>query len=75
MAPIEQIEQKLLALSLEHRVFLAKSLLASVPPIDDELSEAEEMAEVARREKELESGQAQALSEAQFWRDIEAALK
>jgi hypothetical protein len=30
MAAIEKIEQKLLALPLKHRVFLAESLLASV---------------------------------------------
>jgi len=31
MVAIEEIEQKLLALPLKHRVFLAESLLASVP--------------------------------------------
>ena len=57
MVAIEEIEQKLLALPLRHRVFLAESLLASVPPVDEEMTEAEEMAEVERREREIETGQ------------------
>jgi len=61
MVAIEQIEQKLLALPLKHRVFLAEALLASVPPLDEEMTEAEEMAEVQRREREIETGQVRAL--------------
>ena len=55
MVAIEEIERKLLALPLEQRVFLAESLLASVPLADRELTGAEEMAEVERREKEIET--------------------
>jgi hypothetical protein len=62
MVAIEEIEQKLLALPLKPRVFLAESLLASVPPVDEELTEAEEMAEVERREREIETGRVRALS-------------
>jgi hypothetical protein len=51
MVAIKEIEQKLLALPLKHRLFLAESLLASVPPMDKELTEAEEMAEVDHRER------------------------
>ena len=43
MAAIEEIERKLLALPLEHRVFLSESLLASVPLAGNETTEAEEM--------------------------------
>jgi hypothetical protein len=75
MGAIEEIEQKLLALPLKHRVFLAESLLASVPPVNEEMSEAEEMAEVERRETEIETGQVRALSDAEFWREVEADLK
>jgi hypothetical protein len=75
MAAIEEIEQRLLALPLKHRVFLAESLLASVPLVDKEVTEAEEMAEVERREKEIESGQVRALADAEFWRAIESDLK
>ena len=72
MSAIEEIEKRILALPLEQRVFLAKSLLGSLPPVGEEMTEAEEMAEVERREREIESGQAQPLCEAEFWRSIEA---
>lgn len=75
MRAIEEIERKLLALPLKHRVFLAESLLASVPPVEEEMTQAEEMAEVERRERQIETGQLRALSDAEFWREVEAALK
>ena len=75
MVAIEEIEQKLLALPLRHRVFLAESLLASVPPVDQETAEAEEMAEVERREREIDAGQVRALTDAEFWREVETDLK
>jgi hypothetical protein len=75
MVGIEEIEQKLLALPLKHRVFLAESLLASVPPVDEEITEGEEMAEVERREREIETGQVRALADAEFWAGVEADLK
>ena len=75
MVAIEEIEQKLLALPLKHRVLLAESLLASVPPVGKELTEAEEMAEVDRRERQIETGQVRALTDAEFWAGVEADLK
>ena len=75
MVAIEDIEQKLLALPLKHRVFLAESLLASVPLAEQEMTEAEEMAEVARREREIASGLARPLTDTEFWREVEADLK
>ena len=69
MSAIEEIEQRLLALPLRQRVFLAESLLASVPNAD------EEMAEVERREKQIETGQVRALTDAEFWQAVEADLK
>ncbi len=75
MVAIEEIEQKLLALPLKHRVFLAESLLASVPGAAQEMTEAEEMAEVERREREIETGQVRPLSDVEFWRQVEADLK
>jgi hypothetical protein len=75
MVAIEEIEHKLLALPLKHRVFLAESLLASVPPVDEGMTEAEEMAEVERREREIETGEVRALTDAEFWREVEADLK
>ena len=67
MSAIEEIQRTILALPLEQRVFLAESLLASLPPAGEETTEADEMAEVERREREIESGQVPALSEAEFW--------
>ena len=64
-----------MALPLGQRVFLAESLLASVPPVSSEMTETEEMKEVERREREIEPGQAQPLADAEFWRAVEADLK
>ncbi len=75
MVAIEEIEQKLLALPLKHRVFLAESLLASVPGAAQEMTEAVEMAEVERREREIETGQVRPLTDVEFWRQVEADLK
>ena len=71
MVAIEEIERRLLALPLGQRVFLAESLLASVPLVGDEMTEAEEIKEVERRERELETGQAQPLTDLEFWRAVE----
>jgi hypothetical protein len=75
MVAIEEIEKRLLALPLAQRVFLAESLLASVPLGAREMAEAEELAEVERREKQIETGQFQPLSDADFWREVETDLK
>ena len=72
---IEELERKLLALPLKHRVFLAESLLASVPPVEEAGNEADEMDEVERREREIETGLVRALTDAEFWREVEAGLK
>jgi hypothetical protein len=56
-------------LPLKHRVFLAESLLVSVPPVDKELTE------VDRRERQIETGQLRALTDAEFWREVEAGHK
>lgn len=71
MVAIEEIEQRLLALLLKHRVFLAESLLASVPGTAEEMTEAEEMAEAERREKQIETGQVRPLTDAEFWQQVE----
>jgi len=72
MSAIEEIAKKVLALPLEQRVFLTESLLGSLPPVENELTEGEEMAETERREMEIESGRVQPLSEAEFWQQVEA---
>ncbi len=75
MAAIHEIEKTVLALPLEQRVLLAESLLGSLPPVGDDMSEAEELAEAERRDRETESGQVQALNDAEFWRQVEASRK
>jgi putative addiction module component (TIGR02574 family) len=73
MSAIEELEKRVLALPLEQRVALAESLLGSLPPAEEEMTAAEEMAEVERREREIKRGQVRALSEDEFWRGIEAS--
>ena len=75
MPAIHEIEKTVLALPVEQRVLLAESLLGSLPPVGDDMSEAEELAEAERRDREIESGQVQALNDAEFWRQVEASRK
>ena len=75
MSAIAEIEKTVLALPLEQRILLAESLLNSLPPLEDQWSEAQEVAEVERREREIESGQVQPLSEMEFWKRVEAGRK
>lgn len=72
MTAVDEIKKQALALGVNERVQLAESLLSSLPPVDDEWSEAEELAEAERRESEIESGQVQALHEGELWQRIEA---
>jgi len=72
MSAIEEIEKRVLALPLDQRVFLAESLLESLVTAGAEKTEAEEMVEVERREKEIETGRIQPVNEAEFWREVEA---
>ena len=71
MPAVEKIEKRVLALPLAQRVFLAETLLGSLPPVTEEMTETEEMAEVERRETEIESGKVRSLSDAEFWRGVE----
>ena len=75
MSAIQELEKTLLALPVEQRVVLTESLLDSLPPAGEDWSEAEELAEVERREREIESGQVQAIPEGEFWRRVEAGRK
>ena len=54
MSAIEEIQKKVLALPIDQRVFLAVSLLESLPLAGDERTESEELAEVERREMQIE---------------------
>ena len=75
MSVIEEIEKTVLALPVEQRVLLAESLLGSLPPLGEAWSEAEDLAEVERREREIEGSQVQPLPEAEFWKRVEAGRK
>ena len=75
MSTIKEIEETVLALPLEQRVLLAESLLDSLPQAGSEMTEAEELAEVERRERQIKNGQVQPLSETEFWRRLEASTK
>ncbi len=72
MSAIEQFEKTLLALPVNQRVALAESLLDSLPSVGEIWSDAEELAEAERREREIESGLVQPIPEAEFWKRIEA---
>ena len=75
MSAIKEIEKTLLALPPEQRALLAEALLNSLPAVGDEMSEGAEIEEASRRDKEIETGQVQAISEAEFRRRVEAARK
>ncbi|MBI2949816.1 MAG: addiction module protein [Verrucomicrobia bacterium] len=70
-----EIERTILALPVEQRVRLAETLLDSLPPLSEIGSQADELAEVERREREIESGHVQPLSETEFWKQVEANRK
>lgn len=71
MVALKEIEKTVLGLPVEQRVALAETLLDSLPPVTDADSESDELAEGERRDREIESGQVQPLSEAEFWNRIE----
>jgi putative addiction module component (TIGR02574 family) len=75
MSDLKDIEQVVLALPVQQRVQLAESLLDSLPPADKDWSEAELLVEVERRERQIESGEVQAVSEDRFWEKVEARRK
>ena len=75
MSAIKEIEKTVLALPPEQRARLAEALLNSLAPFGDEMSEAAEIEEASRRDQEIETGQVQAISEAEFRRRVEAARK
>ena len=72
MTAVEDIRKQALALAIKDRASLAESLLDSLPPVSEEWSEAEELAEAERRDHELETGQVQALHDGEFWQRIDA---
>ena len=72
MTEIAEIERAALKLPLGQRVSLAQSLLDSLPLAVEDASEAAELEEAERREREIEAGQVQPISEAELWRSVES---
>jgi putative addiction module component (TIGR02574 family) len=64
-----------LALPVAQRALLAESLLSSLPPLPEDWSEAMEMEEVERREREIETGKVQPVGEEELLRRVEARRK
>ena len=75
MSAIEKIEKTVLGLPVKERVFLIESLLCSLPPLPKEMSEADELAEAERRDREIENGKVQPLDDAEFWSRVESRRK
>ena len=75
MSAIKDIQRAALALPIEQRVKLAESLLESLPPAPDEWSEAEELAEVERREAQIERGESRPIPENEFWQRVDQNRK
>lgn len=72
MTEMAEIERAALKLPLGQRVSLAQSLLDSLPPGVEDMSEAAELDEAERREREIETGQVQPIREAELWRRVES---
>ena len=73
MTSIVEIEQSALRLPLQQRVRLVEALLDSLSPEVGEVSEAAELEEAVRRDREIESGQVKAIPEGEFWSRVEKA--
>lgn len=69
---IREIEKTLPASPVEQRVPLAASLLSLLPPADEARSEAEELAELERRERQIECGEIQPVPEVESRRRVSA---
>ena len=70
MTEVAEIERAALQLPLGQRLSLAQSLLDSMPLASEDVSEEAELAKAERREREIESGQARAISEAELWQRV-----
>ena len=64
---LAELEQEVLALPERERASLASKLLDTLPPPGTDISDEE----VERRERELESGQADAISHEEFVRGVQ----
>jgi hypothetical protein len=65
---LSQIQQEAVALPERQRIDLLRTLLDTLPPAGTDISDEE----VAKREREMESGQVQPLSHEEFVRRVQA---
>ena len=72
MTEMAEIVRAALRLPLGQRMSLAQSLLDSAPLTADDISEAAELAEAEHREREIEAGEVQPISDAELWRRVES---
>jgi putative addiction module component (TIGR02574 family) len=72
---VAELEKAVLALPIRQRALLAEALLQSLPPNMDDTTEAEEIAEVERRDHEIETGKVQPVTQEEFFRRVEATRK
>jgi hypothetical protein len=71
MPSIEEIEKVVLSLPVGQRALLAESLLNSLSASNPVCSEADDLAEEERREREIEEGKVQPLTEPEFWKRVQ----
>jgi len=72
MTEVAKLEKAALNLPIDQRVWLAQSLLDSLPLPAAEMTEAAEIEEADRREREIETGQVQPISEEELRRQVAA---
>jgi hypothetical protein len=72
MTEAAEIEKAALQLPIGQRVWLAQSLLDSLALPSADVPEEAEIEEAERREREIETGQVQTMSDAELWRQVEA---
>jgi hypothetical protein len=65
---LSQIQQEAVALPERQRIDLLRTFLETLPPVGTDISDEE----VAKREREMESGQVQPLSHEEFVRRVQA---
>jgi putative addiction module component (TIGR02574 family) len=73
MSTLQEIEAAILGLSEQDRLRLADRILRSLPKPPGAMVSEEILAEVIRRDQELESGVLEPLTEEAFWTGVRRA--
>ena len=72
MSAIKEIKQTVLSFPARQRAQLTESLLESLPPVGEVWTDAQELAEAERRDRQIVSGEVQPISEKEFWKRVES---